>query len=145
MGMAVLLLDVIKGALPVLISRALPAGDWTLALAGLAAFVGHIFPVFAGFKGGKGVATAAGAFAVLAPAVLGGALVVFTLAFAAWRIVSVASMLAGLSLPVLAALLTTSRPVVLIATLIAIAIVMVHRENLLRLRAGQEPRFRVRD
>jgi glycerol-3-phosphate acyltransferase PlsY len=142
LGFVVLLLDIVKGALPVLIARHLSVEPGVLALTGLAAFLGNIFPVFAGFRGGKGVATATGAFLVLAPAVVAGALVVFAAVIVRSRIVSLASLCAGVALPLFAAVLGTARPTLLAALFVAVALLLTHRENLRRLRAGKEPRFR---
>src|SRR5258706_115440 len=76
LGLLTLVLDMLKGAVPVLVARSISPDGWLPALTALAAFYGHIFSMFVRFHGGKGVATAAGVFLVLAPKVLGAALVV---------------------------------------------------------------------
>src|SRR3954453_6665101 len=79
-GIMVMLLDVAKGAGSVLVAQRLSPGDTAPAAAGLAAIVGHIYPVWLRFKGGKGVATAAGVFSVLTPLALPPALAIFAIA-----------------------------------------------------------------
>jgi acyl phosphate:glycerol-3-phosphate acyltransferase len=141
LGIAVLLLDVAKGAVPVLIARAAGVSAAVVALSGLCAFFGHIFPIFARFHGGKGVATAAGAFLAATPAAVGCAVVVFVAVATVSRIVSLASMTAGLSLPVFVAVLGAPRPLLYAAVAVAASLFVTHRENLRRLQAGEEPRF----
>ena len=86
-GVAVLLLDAAKGALPVLLARLfLPGFFWAHAAVALAAFLGHVFPVWLGFKGGKGVATALGVLVVLVPYGALAGFVVYALLFAAFRV-----------------------------------------------------------
>jgi glycerol-3-phosphate acyltransferase PlsY len=145
LGIAVLLLDVAKGAVPVLIARAAGVTDAVVALSCLCAFFGHIFPIFARLHGGKGVATAAGAFLAAAPAAVGPAVAVFIAVAAASRIVSLASLAAVVSLPLFMALLGAPRPLLYAAVAVAASLFVTHRENLRRLRAGEEPRFRSRN
>ena len=107
--------------------------------------LGHWRPLFLRFaKGGKIVATSGGAFFGVAPLVAGIGFGVWLLVFLATRYVSVASMAAGLSLPVIAALLDESWPVVALASFAAVAILVLHRSNIARLRAGTESRVSVR-
>jgi glycerol-3-phosphate acyltransferase PlsY len=143
-GVLVALLDIGKGALSVLAARQLSSDPAAPAVAGLAAIIGHVYPVWAGFRGGKGVATAAGVFAVLSPLALVPAVIVFALVAAATRYVSAASVAASLSLLPAEYLLERERSIVVIAVLTAVVIVVRHRENLARIRAGSEPRFAVR-
>ena len=140
-GIVTLLVDVAKGALPVCAARWLGEPSVTVALAGLAAFVGHLFPIFARFRGGKGVATAAGVFAVLAPIALAISLVAFVVAIGATRIVSLASLVAVSLLPFASALLGRPTSVVAVAAVVAVAVWIAHRDNVGRLLAGTEPRF----
>lgn len=142
LGVVTLLLDGVKGALPVIVARGWGCDDAVVALAGLCAFFGHIFPVFARFRGGKGIATAAGVFLVLAPLALVAALALFTVVFARWRMVSLASLAAGISLPAFVLLFDGRGAVIASAAVVAVAIVLTHRDNLRRLLAGTEPRFR---
>jgi acyl phosphate:glycerol-3-phosphate acyltransferase len=150
-AVGVLLLDALKGALPVallpgtLAAGALPRPDaalwWGLAF-GVAAIAGHARPVFLLWKGGgKGVSTAAGVFAALAPVAFGAALAGFLLT--AWRTgyVSLASLVAALTLPV-ALLLTAGvrSPLFAVGAAVGAFVIWAHRDNIARLRAGTEPR-----
>jgi glycerol-3-phosphate acyltransferase PlsY len=136
-GVLTLLLDVAKGTLPVSL-----AWEWlgpqAGALAGLCAFGGHVWPVYLGFKGGKGVATALGVFLGLSPWALLGVLTVFVAAV--WRtgFVSVGSLAGCGSAPLWMLLLGKPWPVVVAALAMALVVFWRHRENISRLRAGQE-------
>ncbi len=105
-GTLTLLLDVAKGWAPVwLASRLLPGQTGLIVVAGIMAIVGHCFPVWLRFRGGKGVATAAGIFAALCPAALLAAAIIFALVVWFWRYVSLASLAAAACLPLLLYLL----------------------------------------
>ncbi len=138
------MVDALKGAIPVLIARAVGSGAMVLMVVGLSAFYGHVFSVFARFRGGKGVATAAGVFLVLSPLALSGGLAVFVLVARLSRIVSLASIAAGVSLPLLLALLGERGATLTTAVIIALSLLATHRENLCRLLQGTEPRFGMR-
>lgn len=140
-GLVTLLVDVAKGALPVWAARFIGETPTIVALVGCAAFVGHLFPIFSCFRGGKGVATAAGIFLVLAPAALAVSLMAFALTVASTRIVSLASLVAVTAMPLIVALLGHRDTVLLTATMIAVAVWIAHRDNVRRLVAGTEPRF----
>lgn len=133
-----LVLDLLKGTLPVWAASWLGGPDLAVA-AGAGAVLGHCFPVWLGFKGGKGVATAGGVILALTPAVVPGALVVLVLAFALTRYVSLGSILAALAAPALAWLLGHVQAAELYLLLAAIVIVQ-HRSNIARLIAGTESR-----
>ncbi len=140
-GLLVALLDMSKGMVSVLIAERLtdaPAGP---AAAGFAAIVGHIYPLWLGFRGGKGVSTACGVFAMLAPAAATSALAVFVAGVWVTKYVSVGSVLASAALPPAALLSGGSTPVVVVGVAAASLIVFRHRSNLGRLRAGTERRF----
>jgi acyl phosphate:glycerol-3-phosphate acyltransferase len=149
LGIATLVFDAAKGALPVLVAAALApeihSGErFATALqcvAALGAVVGHVFSIALRFRGGKGVATALGAIAALDPSVLWAPLVVFAIAFALSRRVSLGSILAAASAPLAALLVGSSSLIVLTLVLIAAIIIARHRENIRRLQAGTEPRF----
>jgi glycerol-3-phosphate acyltransferase PlsY len=141
-GLATLVADVLKGALPVILARAASAPVWVPAAAGGAAFLGHVFPVTLGFAGGKGVATALGVVAVLSPWAAGAALAVFAVSVGLTRYVSLGSVLGAATAPVATALLGGSPPVMAVTALMAVVVLLRHRSNLARLRAGTEPRFR---
>ncbi len=148
-----LLLDAAKGSAAVVAARALDAGPWWLAAAAVAAVVGHMFPLFLAFRGGKGVATAAGVLALLLPWAGLGALAVFVVLVAWKRYVSLGSIAAAASLPVLTAARWWSgaftdadgadHGLALLAGVSAIAVLVIvkHRTNLARLRAGTESRL----
>ncbi len=136
-GVATLLLDVAKGAVPVFLAAAwLP--DWQSASVGLAAFVGHCYPVYLGFKGGKGVATAMGVYLALSWPALLGVLAIFIAT--AWRsgYVSLGSLLACASAPIWLLAWGEPWPVVVIALAMAVIVVWKHRENIARMRGGSE-------
>ena len=139
LGLATLVGDLAKGALPAGITL-VAAGRTDLAsLAGVAAVVGHCYPIGAGFDGGKGVATALGALLVCAPSAAAIAAVVFAVAVWATRIVSVGSLLGALAAPLAAAGLDCPLPITSSTGAMALIIWIRHRPNLRRLRAGTEP------
>ena len=140
-GLLTLALDAGKGAIPVLATHRLGGGETLSVVVGLAAFYGHIFPVFSAFRGGKGIATAAGVFAAAAPAALAIALIAFVLVVALTRIVSLASLAAAVTLPVAAGVTGQPSPVLCSSIIIAVTVVLTHRENLRRILSGGEARF----
>lgn len=147
LGLLTLLLDALKGALPPLIVRygladALgPAGPDLAVYAGLAAVVGHIFPIYLKLRGGKGVATAAGMFAAIAPLELGVGLVVFGAAYALSKVVSVGSLLGALAL-LLALVLGPASFVTAAAGGVVVGLIFVrHTGNIQRILAGRENRL----
>lgn len=133
-------LDAGKGVLAVLLAQRLALGSTEQVAAGLASIVGHLYPVWLGFRGGKGVATAAGVFALLAPVALAVAGGVFLAAVWMTRYISVGSIAGAVTLPFAAAITSDTLPVVLAASLTAAAVVHRHRPNLARLLAGTERR-----
>ncbi len=143
-GLLVALVDVLKGAASVALAQRLSGGVEAPAAAGLAAVVGHIYPVWIGFRGGKGVATACGAFALLTPVAMLPALGVFATGVWLTRYVSVGSVLASVALPVTAYAFDSSVPAVVAAVSASALIVFRHRSNLQRLRLGTERRIGVR-
>jgi glycerol-3-phosphate acyltransferase PlsY len=141
-GIVVTVMDVVKGALPVWAMSVLnPEGGWVAATA-LAAIVGHCYPVWLRFAGGKGVATAFGAFVVLAPVPALGALSVWIAVLAVGRWVSLASLIAAAVFPLLVALLGEPSRATLLGVSLASALIIVrHRINIRQLIAGSEPRI----
>jgi len=135
-----LLGDLSKGLLPVLVLRALNAPETTLAVAAIAAFIGHIYPIFFGFKGGKGVATAAGALLALNPIV--GLITISSWLIIAWftRYSSLAAVIAAL-VAALAAQYLTQAPAMLAISLMALILVWRHQANIRRLIRGEESRI----
>jgi acyl phosphate:glycerol-3-phosphate acyltransferase len=140
-AVCVLLLDMAKGAASVLWVARLTTGESSPALAGLAAVVGHVYPVWLRFRGGKGVATAAGVFSVLTPFAIGPAAVVFVITVWTTRYISLGSILATLALSPLAWTTGASSPVTATAAAVGALIVFRHRSNIGRLRDGSERRI----
>jgi glycerol-3-phosphate acyltransferase PlsY len=131
LGLPVVFVDTAKGFVPALLGTLL-VGKGTGVLAGGAAMLGHWRPLFLRWqRGGKMVATCGGAFLGVAPVHV-------------FRYASVASMVAALSMPLIAVLLDEPWPVIAFAGAAAVAVVVLHRANLARLRAGTESRFRFR-
>lgn len=140
-GVLTLVLDAAKGAAAVLMARAATGEMSWAAAAAFAAVAGHCFPVWLGFRGGKGVATGCGAFSLLHPAAMGVALAVFLLVVASTRLVSAGSVLAALAFPAGTALLGAGTVVSLFSAATGIVIVGRHHENLKRIFSGDEPRL----
>jgi acyl phosphate:glycerol-3-phosphate acyltransferase len=142
LALVVALLDVGKGAAAVALVRLVTADPRYGAAAAFAAVAGHVFPLFHRFRGGKGVATAVGAFAVLTPLALLCCLGVFALVVALTRYVSLGSVVSMVLLPPAAgALFHYPRPAVLAAAATALLILGKHLPNLRRLASGEERRL----
>ncbi len=142
LGLAVMALDMAKGTGAVLLAARAGAGEGTTVAAGVAAVVGHVFPVWLRGRGGKGVATACGVFAVLAPLATVAALAAFVVTVAATRMVSAGSLVATLALPSVAALSGTAPAVTAGAAAAAMVIAWRHHGNVRRIWAGTERRLR---
>lgn len=143
-GLAVVVLDTAKGFVPALVAT-LVVSHLAGVLAGAAAMLGHWRPMFLRWqRGGKMVATCGGAFLGVAPVVGGIGAGVWIAVFLLFRYASLASIAAALSLPVVAALLGEPWPVIGFAIAAALAVVVLHRANIARLRSGTENRFRFR-
>ena len=140
-AMTVLALDATKGGLAVWLADGLTRQPPLAVCAGLAAIAGHIYPPWLGFRGGKGMATTAGVFAMLAPVAAACAAAVFLVLIAASRIVSIASMGAMVVLPPLAAWFGGSRVVVIGACVAAAFVLFRHRTNMRRVWLGTERRL----
>jgi glycerol-3-phosphate acyltransferase PlsY len=144
LGLGVVALDTAKGFAPALVAT-LAVSHLAGVLAGGAAMLGHWRPLFLKWqRGGKLVATCGGAFLGVAPVVGGIGAVVWIAVFLLFRYASLASMLAALSLPIIAALLGEPWPVIAFGAAAAVAVVVLHRANIKRLRSGTESRFRFR-
>ena len=137
---ATLLLDGAKGAAAVLIARAVVYDEGFVLLAGLAAVIGHLFPVWLGFKGGKGVATGLGVLIAVAWPIGLVACAVWLLVAATARFSSLAALAAFASAPCLAAIMEDFN-VVKLAFTIAVLVFVRHQANIRRLLAGTEPRI----
>jgi glycerol-3-phosphate acyltransferase PlsY len=146
----VLLLDMAKGAIPVLLFVHINLGDlamdmhWLRIIAGIAAILGHVFSVWVGFRGGKGVATAAGALFGLMPLEVGFAILLFILVVAKTRYVSLGSIL-GTTFILCSLLVQTAylgidvpKPYMILAILLTVLVLLTHRQNIRRLIKGEE-------
>jgi glycerol-3-phosphate acyltransferase PlsY len=144
-GALALLLDVAKGALAVALAlRLAPGHPWLPAAAAAAAVVGHVYPAWLGFRGGKGAATGLGAFALLEPMAAFVAVPVFSLTVAATRFASLGSVTGAVALAALAFFFRGPDAVALAAVLTAALIVLRHRSNLRRILDGTERRLDAR-
>ena len=153
-GVLTLLLDALKGVAAVLVARLLlgatPGADWWACAAAVAAVLGHVFPVWLGFRGGKGVATGLGVFLVLAPLATLCSLAVFVLVVWLWRYVSLGSIMGAAVLPLALWSLgafgladPANAPVLYVAAAGAALIIFMHRANIGRLLAGKESRLKL--
>ena len=140
-GILIFILDFIKGQLGVMLGACIFGSPCAMVLGGFAAIVGHIFPIFLGFKGGKGVATALGVIAALMPKVTIIVTVVWLLLVLITRYVSVGSIVAAVLTPILAAFFNEPTIYFLFTLIIALIIVFRHRENITRLKMGRENKF----
>lgn len=138
LAVAVLIIDVLKGVLPVVIARSLDLDITWLAATAFAAFLGHLYPVFFGFKGGKGVATALGGFLALSPALAGIVLFSWLIVFLLTRISSLSAIIASALAPVYSLWLIDSVNARWIILVMAIMLLLRHRGNIQRLLAGAE-------
>jgi glycerol-3-phosphate acyltransferase PlsY len=149
-GVPVLLVDMVKGSLAALLPvffHLAPQGSAFLInlqiMTGLTAIIGHMYPVFAGFRGGKGVATAGGVILAIHPAASLVCMGIFALVFIITGIVSVSSMTAGIAFPILLLTLfdTPSLIFKIFSVFIAVALLFSHRKNIKRLLNGEEKRL----
>jgi glycerol-3-phosphate acyltransferase PlsY len=141
-GGLVLALDAAKGAAPISIGQhGLEAPISVVVVAGLFAVLGHVFPVWLRFRGGKGVATALGVFLALSPLATSSAIAVLALVFALRRVVSLGSLIASVALVPLVAGLDGRREVLALTVLVAGLVVVRHRGNIRRLLSRQEPEW----
>ena len=144
LGVPVMFLDTMKGFVPALLAT-IYVSHLAGVLAGGAAMLGHWRPLFLRFeKGGKAVATCGGAFLGVAPVVGGLGAAVWIIVFVLFRYPSVASIVAAISLPVIALALEEPWPVIAFGSIAAVAVILLHRPNISRLRSGTETRFRFR-
>ena len=164
-GVVTLVLDALKGAtaivvaktilgLPIFTARATAGGplqsmDWWIAAVAIAAILGHIYPVWLRFHGGKGVATGVGVFLMLTPMAVAMAALVFIVVVTSTRYVSLGSILAAVAIPLLVLLqhaffqpVASLAPIISAAAAGAALIVFAHRENIGRLLGGNESKFK---
>jgi glycerol-3-phosphate acyltransferase PlsY len=152
-GVVTLLLDALKGALAVLLARWLATDDfginWWVAGAAIIAVMGHCFPVWLGFRGGKGVATGVGVFLSLYPLAVACAAAIFILTVVMTRYVSLGSILSVAAFPVFVWLLSVYvkpvadlAPVMMAACIAGALIILMHHANIIRLMRGTESKFK---
>jgi glycerol-3-phosphate acyltransferase PlsY len=148
-GVITLVLDALKGSFAVFIAKELsPNVDWVIAAAAIAAILGHMFPVWLGFRGGKGVATGVGVFLILAPIAVLCAGVIFVTIVSLTRYVSLGSIVAAATIPLFVWLqsvfvepVADLRPFLIAAIVGALLIVFAHRGNIGRLARGTESKI----
>lgn len=141
-GIITLIGDCLKGLLPVVIVKASSLPPDLAAWVGLAAFCGHVFSAFLKFRGGKGVATALGVFLALAPLAVAIAMALFAAMMYLWRYVSLGSISAAAIMPLAVYFLGGSGTVIIVTLLIALIVIARHHENIGRLLAGSESKFK---
>ena len=133
--------DILKGVLPVLADRWLSDDSLSVALAGAGAFFGHLFPLFFGFKGGKGVATALGVFATISLPVAGGLALTWLVVALVFRYSSMAALMSAASAPLWTWWLLATPVYTGLAVLLALMLILRHRANIGRLLAGTESKI----
>ncbi len=142
LGVITLIGDCLKGAIPTLLAQQVfNLTETGVALVALAAFIGHCYPVYLGFKGGKGVATALGIFLVLSPLSVLCILVVFVLVLWKWRYISLASISSAASIPLLVFLIEKSFALFFATLIIGAIVIWRHKGNIELLRSGAENKF----
>ncbi len=133
--------DILKGLIPVVVAKALTTDPMIIALVAGAAFLGHLYPIFFGFKGGKGVATAAGVFLGLNWAIALGLFVVWLIIAVAFRFSSLAALIAAASAPLFTLWLNPQIPYLFMATVVSLLLIWRHRKNISRLLSGEESKI----
>jgi glycerol-3-phosphate acyltransferase PlsY len=140
-GLLTLVADAAKGFLPVFVAIYFEFESSAIACIASAAFLGHLYPLFLNFKGGKGVATALGALLAIAPLAALALVGLFALVVVSSRIVSLGALAASVAAPLALWLFYQPAPIIGMGGFLATMIVLRHRSNIERLRAGTEPRF----
>jgi glycerol-3-phosphate acyltransferase PlsY len=140
-GIFTLFADAAKGFVPAIVAVTLGLGTAAVAAVGMAAFLGHLYPVFLNFRGGKGVATALGVFLALAPWAAAVLMVVFIGTFATTRLVSLSSLAAAVCAPIVLWLFSCPQAWIFMSLLMTLMVILRHRGNIQRLLSGTEPRF----
>ena len=143
LGMATLIGDLLKGAIPAFLAIQWGESDLWIAIAGLTPILGHIFPIFLGFKGGKGVATALGLYLVISPIAVFIEFLIFAGIVWKWRYISLGSILCATTIPILIAYFRSdSQAYFIISVLIAALILYRHQSNISRLLQGMENKWK---
>ncbi|MCX5886878.1 MAG: glycerol-3-phosphate 1-O-acyltransferase PlsY [Proteobacteria bacterium] len=141
LGALTLIFDILKGALFVIVAEEIIHSEMWACLAGLAAFLGHLFPIYLRFQGGKGVATFIGVFLTLSPLALLADLGIFLLVLYQTRYVSLGSIIAAALLPVILLVFSYSYVYVILAVIMGGFIILRHRDNIQRLKQSRETKF----
>jgi glycerol-3-phosphate acyltransferase PlsY len=142
LGILTLVGDVLKGMIPVVIAIQLGVSSRWIAIAGLSAVLGHVFPIFLGFRGGKGVATALGAYLVMSPIAVLIEFFVFAGLVWKWRYISLGSIACAATIPVLIAFFRSDSQAYFIVSVIMAALILYrHQTNIARLLQGTENKW----
>jgi glycerol-3-phosphate acyltransferase PlsY len=142
LGILTLAGDILKGLLPTWLAIHYDQPAVIIAACGLAAFAGHLWPIYLRFKGGKGVATALGLFLALKPAVIPILLAVFIVVLLKWRYVSLGSLVGTALMPLLLLLFGSPVEYIVVSLVVGLLIYYKHRDNIKRLLSGTEHKFR---
>jgi len=141
MGLITLAGDSLKGLIPVLIAMLCGIHGAELGMVGLLALIGHCYPVYIGFKGGKGVATAVGAFIVISPGSLLLVLSLFLVVLGRWRYISLASISAAATIPYLVLVIEQSMMLFFVSFCMSALVIYRHKDNIERLLTKKENKF----
>jgi len=143
LGILTLVGDLLKGAIPVVTAIQWGASDLWIAISGLTPILGHIFPIFLGFKGGKGVATALGVYLVISPIAVLIEFLIFAGIVWKWRFISLGSITCAITISILIAFFRSdSQAYFIVSVMIAALILYRHQSNISRLLQGTENRWR---
>ena len=143
LGILTLIGDLLKGAIPVVIAIQWGESDLWIALSGLTPFLGHIFPIFLGFKGGKGVATALGVYLMISPISVLIEFFIFAGIVWKWRYISLGSITCGTTIPILIAFFRSDSQAYFIVSVIMAALILYrHQSNISRLLQGTESKWK---
>lgn len=151
LGVLTLMGDLAKGLIPILMAIWWPVQDqWGLpkdfwiSMVGFAPFLGHLFPIFLGFKGGKGVATALGIYLVISPIAVALEFILFSVLVWKWRFISLGSIACALTIPLLVAFFRSDSPFYFILSILIAALILYrHQSNIARLLQGTEHKWKV--
>jgi len=145
LGILTLVGDVLKGMIPIAMAIQLGVSNLWVATAGLSSFLGHVFPIFLGFKGGKGVATALGVYVVISPIAVFIEFLLFAGIVWRWRFVSLASISCATTIPILIAFFRSdSQAYFILSVVIAALILYRHQSNISRLLQGTENKWKTK-
>ncbi|HSB07722.1 MAG TPA: glycerol-3-phosphate 1-O-acyltransferase PlsY [Thermodesulfobacteriota bacterium] len=143
LGVLTLVGDMLKGAIPIWMAIMWGISDLWIAMVGLSPIVGHIFPIFLGFKGGKGVATALGIYLVISPIAVLIEFFLFAFIVWKWRIIALGSITCATTIPILIAFFRSdSKAYFILSVIIAALILYRHQSNIARIIQGTENRWR---